>query len=50
MKYIPVLNIILKVKILFMAPITCKSADFYKIIRVRGAKKQEVSLRNGLEK
>ena len=40
----------LKVKILFLVPFTSKSADFYKIIRPKGAEKQAVSLRNGLEK
>ena len=31
-------------------PFTSKSADFYEIIRPKGAEKQAVSLRNGLEK
>ena len=32
-----------------LAPFTSKSADLYEIIRVRGAEKQAVSLRNGPE-
>ena len=47
---IPFLNTILKVKISFLAPFTSKSADFYEVIRPKGAEKQAVSLRNGLEK
>ena len=31
-------------------PFTSKSAIFYEIIRLKGAEKQAVSLRNGLEK
>ena len=50
MIYIPFLNITLKVKISFLAPFTSKLADFYEIIRPKGAEKQAVSLRNGLEK
>ena len=50
MKEIPFLNTILKVKISFLTPFTSKSADFYEIIRPKGAEKQAVSLRNGLEK
>ena len=42
--------IILEVKISFLAPFTSKSADFYEIIRPKGAEKQAVSLRNGPEK
>ena len=49
MKYIPFLNTILKVKILFLAPFTSKSADFCEMIRLKGAEKQAGSLRNGLE-
>ena len=44
------LNTKFKVKILFLVPFSSKSADLYKIISVRGAEKQTVSLRNGLEK
>ena len=43
MKLIPFLNILLKVKI-------SESADFYEIIRPKGAEKRVVSLRNGFEK
>ena len=50
MKEIPFLNTILKVKSSFLAPFTFKAADFYEIIRPKGAEKQAVSLRNGLEK
>ena len=39
-----------KVKISLLAPFTSKSADFYEIIRPKGAEKQAVSLRNRLEK
>ena len=46
----PFLNTILKVKILFLAPFTSKSANFYEIIRPKGAEKQAVSVRLGLEK
>ena len=41
---------ILKVSISFFAPFIFKSADFYEIIRVKGAEKQTVSLRNEPEK
>ena len=44
------MNTILKVKISFLAPFTSKLADLYEIIRPKGAEKQAVSLRNGLEK
>ena len=37
-------------KISFFAPFTSKSAGFYEIIRPKGAEKQAVGLRNGLEK
>ena len=37
-------------KYFIFGPFTSKSADLYEIIRVRGAEKQTVSLRNGLEK
>ena len=40
----------IQVKISFLAPFTSKSADFYEIIRPKGAEKQAVSLRNGPEK
>ena len=35
---------------MFLAPFTSKSADFYEILRPKGAEKQPVSLRNGPEK
>ena len=44
------MNTILKVKISFLAPFTSELADFYEIIRPKGAEKQAVSLRNGPEK
>ena len=37
-------------KFKFLAPLTSKSADFYETVGVKGAEKQAVSLRNGLEK
>ena len=46
----PFLNTILKVKISFLTPFTSKSAVFFEIIRPKGAEKQAVTLRNGLEK
>ena len=46
----PFLNTILKVKILFSAHFTSKSADFYEINRPKGAEKQAVSLLNDPEK
>ena len=49
-RIIMMMNTILKVKISFLAPFTFKLADFYEIIRLKGAEKQAVSLRNGLEK
>ena len=50
MKWIPFLNTNLKLKIFFLAPFTSKLADFYDIIRPKGAEKQAVSLRNRFEK
>ena len=50
MKQIPFLNTILEVKNSLLAPFTSKSADFYEIIRPKGAEKQAVRLRNGPEK
>ena len=46
----PFLNTILKIKISFLAPFPSISADFFESVRVKGAEKQAVSLRNGLEK